>query len=612
LRLDFNRLTIADFRRFSSPVELELGGAPGLIFVRGRNDVEPRLSPNGAGKSSLFAALCWCLYGQTADGLRNPDVKPWDTTKIPTVTLEVTIDNNPHIITRRAVTNGLTIDEEPSHSEAAAELIELPFEVFINTILQAQGQPLFLDRTPKDKMQLFSEVLNFDRWETYSEKASDKVKELTTLEAELNGELTGLEAARQQAEELLASTKKHSEEWEAARLDRVKKLKAELKEKEALLTQQSKKLADADLTYDSAETELKALRSGLPKLQQAYTSAEAALAVAEQELRTKNADLKKLTRELDELGEADTCPTCGQPIKGTELGKHKRELAKKLKELQTEIKVGVPEKIEVDHEEAGKALDKAQAHVAAFERKAEEALTNLNFLKPQVASLKTEVFTLKSGREAGEEERNPYGEQVQTLRRKVQQTETDCASLKEDLIKLARRIERTKFWVKGFKDMKLYLIEEVLQELELTANLLLIEVGLEGWAIHFDVEKETKSGTIQRGLNTTILSPANKEAVKWESFSGGEGQRLRIVGALALSEVLLRYAGVDCNLEVLDEPTRHLSSGGVAELCAFLGDRAASLEKRIFLIDHIAREGSNFSEAVTVIKKKTGTVLEYT
>ena len=75
--------------------------------------------------------------------------------------------------------------------------------------------------------------------------------------------------------------------------------------------------------------------------------------------------------------------------------------------------------------------------------------------------------------------------------------------------------------------------------------------------------------------------------------------------------MLLRYAGVECNLEALDEPTRHLSAGGVAELCAFLADRAEALEKRIFLIDHIAREGSNFAETITVVKEKTGARLEY-
>ena len=611
MRLEFNRLTISNFRCFKAPVELELEGSPGLIFIRGRNEVEPRLNSNGAGKSSLLAALCWCLYGQTADGLRNPDLKPWSSSKTPTVTLELAIDGQPRIITRRAVTNGLSIDEEPVHAEAAAELIGLPFEVFINTILQAQGQPLFLDRTPKDKMQLFSEVLNLDRWEGYSEKASDTVKELTTLEAELTGELTGLEAALQQANELLTSTKQLSTEWEAARQDRVKKLREELKEKEALFTQQNKKLADADLIYDGAETEARAARASLPKLQQEATAAASALAVAEQELRSKGIELKRLTQELNTLGEADECPTCGQPIKGTELGKHKRELSKKLKELQTEVKAGVPEKIKLAAESAAVALNKTQAIITAYQQKADDALSKLNYLKPQVASLRTEVLNLKSGKDAGEEERNPHSEQVYVLKRKVQQTETECATLKEDLTKLARRIERTKFWVKGFKDVKLFLIEEVLQELELTANLLLMEVGLEGWAIKFAVEKETKSGTIQRGLNTTILSPTNKDAVKWESFSGGEGQRLRIVGALALSEVLLRYAGVECNLEALDEPTRHLSAGGVAELCAFLADRAEALEKRIFLIDHIAREGSNFAETITVVKEKTGARLEY-
>src|SRR4029077_19584673 len=121
---------------------------------------------------------------------------------------------------------------------------------------------------------------------------------------------------------------------------------------------------------------------------------------------------------------------------------------------------------------------------------------------------------------------------------------------------------------------QLYVITEVLQELEFVSNAMLADVGLEDWQIKFSIEKETQAGTLQSGLHVTILSPSNDKPVRWKCWSGGEGQRLRLVGALALSDVLLNHAGITTNLEVLDEPTSHLSQEGVRDLLPFLAERA--------------------------------------
>jgi len=131
-----------------------------------------------------------------------------------------------------------------------------------------------------------------------------------------------------------------------------------------------------------------------------------------------------------------------------------------------------------------------------------------------------------------------------TLRKQLKQYEKQEEEIGREMDKISRRVERTKLWVKYFKDIQLYIIEDVLHELELVSNAMLPEIGLEDWSIAYAIERETKSGTTQRGLNVTINSPANKGAVKWNAWSGGEGQRLRIVGALALSEVLLNHADV--------------------------------------------------------------------
>src|SRR5438105_2322957 len=78
MQLIFQRLEIENFKCFTTKQVFDLTQyTPGLNFLQGRNDVEPALGSNGAGKSSVFDALTWCIYGRTVDNLRNPDIKPW-------------------------------------------------------------------------------------------------------------------------------------------------------------------------------------------------------------------------------------------------------------------------------------------------------------------------------------------------------------------------------------------------------------------------------------------------------------------------------------------------------------------------------------------------------
>jgi DNA repair exonuclease SbcCD ATPase subunit len=206
------------------------------------------------------------------------------------------------------------------------------------------------------------------------------------------------------------------------------------------------------------------------------------------------------------------------------------------------------------------------------------------------------------------DETNPHQKQLRKLREQRTELKAKRASLQADADKLSQRVERTKPWIKGFKDVRLLTLEEVLTELEISANGLLEDLGLAGWSMHFHVERETKSGSVQTGMGVMITSPEHTEPVKWESWSGGEGQRLRLAGALALSEVLLNHAGIEINLEILDEPSRSLASS--RDLIDALAERAERLQRRILYVDHLAIESSQFASTIMIVKTKEGSRID--
>jgi len=46
----------------------------GLNLIQGVNNDDDSASSNGAGKSSIVDAICWCLYGVTARGVKGDAV----------------------------------------------------------------------------------------------------------------------------------------------------------------------------------------------------------------------------------------------------------------------------------------------------------------------------------------------------------------------------------------------------------------------------------------------------------------------------------------------------------------------------------------------------------
>lgn len=610
MKLRFDELEIEHFRSFSAKQVFKLAPAPGLWFLEGENLVEPQLGSNGSGKSSLWGALCWIIYGCTAKGLRNPDIKPWVGKGVPKGTLRVTIDGQPHTITRVAKTNGLTIDGKECGPGDAAKLIGLSFEAFVNTLYIAQGAPLFFDKTPAEKLQLLTEVLALDRWEERSSKAASKVRELEGLEREMRGELEGLEVALTNNEELITRARASMEEWEREKEARAREAKQKIKTLTAELQTAQKKLDEASLKCEGAWIRLREMREDVKTLRKNADSARRQYAEAEARFADLKRQKARAEASLAELGRAKTCPTCGQPIKQKDVSAHRKEIEGDLEGLEREIGKGISPKVKALYEGAVEALDNFEADLTRAERETDALQSQINVLQPNVQRLKAALAAAQDALNADGTSSNPYAEQLQNLRRQKSQLNEKIDDLREDLQKAAQRIERTKFWVKGFKDVALYLIEEVLVELEAVTSTILGEVGLVGWDVRYAMERETKSGTVKRGITVTMAPPGEgPSSVRWESWSGGEEQRLRIVGAVALSEVLLRHAGISSNLEIFDEPAKFISGAGVQDLCEYLKDRAKSQDKTIWLVDHLIEESSVFAGTVTVQKTKKGSVI---
>lgn len=607
--LQFDYLELDFFKSFHY-VDLALDNyGVGLHFLRGQNKVEPRLGSNGAGKSSLWDALSWCLYGRTPDGLKGPDVRPWGKNATTNACLGFSIDNDQHEILRQAGPNRLFLDGKEIGQETIDRLIGINVETFLHTIVLGQGQPLFFDLQPRQKMEKFSDVLDLNRWDQRASHAGEKVYTLQRLQAELEGELRVTIDRIETTERDLASLKAQSQEFEDDRKKKLDGVEQEVQTAKTRLEKLGSERDRADLAYDGAMTELKQLDKDHAQLFRQMNEAVVAFEKHDLMLAGMEEIISALRAELKEAG--DVCPTCGQPLKGADRKRHRKQLQDRVDELldKVEDESKVSHKLEARVNECRATEKRLQAQIVGFRKTADEASATLEVTKPLCIELEQVVRQRDIYEQELRDATNPFQDQLSKRRKDAKRFAADKRELEERLNKLTGQIERTKFWTKGFRDVRLYVIDEIIQELELATNALLADVGLIDWAVKYDVEKQTKSGTTQRGLTTTILSPTNDKPVKWEAWSGGERQRLRLVGALAFADVLLSHANVSCNIEVLDEPTRHLSEEGVRDLCDFLMMRAQQLEKAIFYVDHQSVESARFQSVTTVVKTTKGSKL---
>lgn len=608
--LTFQSLEIEHFKSFTgAPQHLALADYnPGLHFVRGKNKLEPQLGSNGSGKSSIWDALSWCLFGCTPDGLKNPDIKPWygDTDTRVSITMD---KGGVYEIIRTTAPNKLTINGEPAGQEQVVALLGLSFDVFIHTILLGQGQPLFFDLKPQNKMQLFSDILNLERWETRAGIATEQVKTLTHEHSNVSGQLVGVIASLSHLQTMLTTTKDKSDDWERARATRLENYEQEMETLRADSETAQQKLDAAELALDSAGSELKHTKTQVKLVGEDLSAARLAENRIKDQLSDYRTRIEVWTSQYNSTKPGSgVCPTCGHTLDGK---KHKQHLKDKITTFELEIAAGVPKPIVKAVTALQTKLTTLGAQHDRYQTVVDDNQRIINQVGPLLAQLKARISGLVSNQKEKRDEKNPHQDQLKEFKVKRTQLVTTQEELEQRQRVLDRKVVRTKFWVKGFKDLRLYIVNDVLQELEIITNSMLVEVGLLDWQIKYAVEKETRLGNTQRGLNVTILSPDNKDPVRWESWSGGERQRLRLIGALALAQLLLNYAGVQTNLEILDEPTQHLSPEGVQDLCEFLAGRAQQFQKQIWYCDHQSIESTCFSSVLTVHKGKLGSTLHH-
>ena len=153
--MKLSRIVPKYFRSFGKEQEFKLP-PPGLYHLSGAN---------GVGKTTLFEAPYWCLFGKTTNNLKASNIANWSHPSDCNVLIDITAFNTKHSVYRSWKPNGLWLDEVEVDQVTLERKLGLTPETFMYGRYFTQKTDHFLDLKPEAKLSMLVELLRLQLWD---------------------------------------------------------------------------------------------------------------------------------------------------------------------------------------------------------------------------------------------------------------------------------------------------------------------------------------------------------------------------------------------------------------------------------------------------------------
>jgi DNA repair exonuclease SbcCD ATPase subunit len=566
----------------------------GLCLIVGRN---------GAGKSSLIKSLLFCLFGIGADSVINRTVG-----SDASVTL---VGNNPNFLLGTADCdynpfygdefkirryrkhkkhkNNLHffINDKPVTAATNTELqkkvedyIGLDYRAFLNTAAFSSEMLMFGKATDVERKAIFEKILqDLDVYNEYFQQAKEEQQALRAEVDELRHSIEVEERELSVVKKVLEVEKEKGLEHEARQQQKLEGLREELGELELKLKTKSK-LIDKRLRTQRAQGQLDGWLDEHPFDDKAFFSTE-------QELHSIEHKIKKLIT-------SDKCTECNQPITPEHRESEKIRLEDRMAilidimilfEEKKEIRQSVTDKRN-DLDAKGEGIRYKLTKYDTVEEKIEEVWNDLKQTEEEVGA-NDEVIRHWSSKV------KKLSKKIASLSRKIKENEEALVYMEEVTVGFSKQ---------GIPNV---IIARALKHLEERANhyLDILTNGIIG--IKFSGFSLTKKGAVRNKIGINVISPSGVE--DFDSYSGGEKQRLNIALLLALRDVAEFNKGVELNCLWMDEVLDlSLDEQGIEDVTVLLHNKKDTIAS-IFIVSPketlLQNSSSEYDSVVNIVKE---------
>ena len=591
--------------------ELDLDNQ-GFVRIDGiNNSLIDGATSNGAGKTSCFEAIMWCLQGETIR--KSKQVTNINGDDGAYVELDFTADGTDYKLIRtkdhsKYKTNlKIFINGEDKSGKGIRDseqyltqyLPELSAQMISSVIILGQGLPMrFTNNTPAGRKEVLESLSQSDFM--IEDLKAKLLKRKSTLQDALNN--LNLEQARCQTEKNLIQNIITQTEHQLKNLvvPDVKKL-AEI---QINIDNLNRVLSENEAQQGIYEQTLYTLMNKSREYQDAKL-AEIKAIPNDNELNAKEYSLSneiKIYRNIIAEKEkvTDVCPTCGQKIEGVVIPDTSQERIKceslcaelanvknahiKFSNDVDKLRKDIDEKYSKLNKENDENISKIKDLIKLYQKEIAEVSLNLSELKAKEQSISYAIDTYENNKVEFE---NRITEKTNRLN---ELTSNELHNQNEiDLIKQKIDIDN-KIDIALKRDFRGYLLTNVIEFINSKVNYY-CKYFIENGDIKF-----TQNGN---AINVIF------NGKDYECLSGGERQKIDIIIQLALRDMMCTFMNFSSNILVLDEITDFMDNQGSNKLINTISSLIQDVSY-IFFVTHHTELNLPYDKIITVIKDKTG------
>lgn len=638
----FGKLSIKNFLVIGE-AEVDLHNC-GLTLIEGRNEDDESANSNGAGKSSLVDALCWCLYGVTGRGVSGDAVINKKAKKECVVGVEVwteglncyyiergrkskRLGNN--LIVQHVIVDGndvgsgceLTKTTVADTQALVNDLLGCSYEIFTSSIYAVQEKmPDLPALTDKALKTLIEEAAGIDKLQKASEIAHAKYQDCVRLTTETQGRIENLTSELSNNKKLLDDVVYERETHiRNATLERAQQLRykdlleSELKKASALPVEAVEAIEKKKAEIQAKIDEYSFIEAKGAEKQRLAMSAQSHCVMTKKEIEKEKEKIADLNKEINNL-EAKIgthCSECGKVYQAEDLETAKKaiesQIANKTKEVLKQIEdfknqVAEAKVLAKDAEDFKKSMPSVTKLMLAMNELNERLKKNQD-VQFQIDTQKRELQNLKKTIEATEEVtvkgETPYNKTIKTLEESIAKLEKDKKERESEHEKYAeqQKIAEAVDELYSRKGIRAHILDTVTPFLNERTAFYLNTLSDGEITATWQTLTKTAKGDFKEKFSIDVQSV--KGANCFAGLSGGEKRKVRVATSMALQDLVASRAKKPIDLYIADEVDHALDASGLERMMSILEEKAKQFGTALVISHNSLRDWIDNSIVVT-------------
>lgn len=599
MKINFDRLILHNFLSYSHS-EIDLT-KKGYCLVSGINNCsKDNTVSNGAGKSSWISAICWCLTGETIQGIKSNIKNIYIEEDLCYVTLEFCVDNNKYVITRYNKPKSdlkIIVNEEDKSGKGIKEgevilskyLNDIDKNLITSVILLGQGLPNKLSsHSPSGRKELLERLSKSDFMiEDIKSRILKRQIELNSKLKEYENELIGLNTSLtiynsnkddiESKLKLLLETDYTSVKNEL--INKVNKYSSELESYTNINNLNKNKLEEYTKNLDKIKTQQ---TTELEIELSNFKTKELELV----ETKTKiESDIQHLKKEIEKINNIqDVCPVCKRPFENV-VKPDTTDLLNELNDLQLKYSVineGLNkcrnthnEYIQMINNDFKEDIEKETDNIKLIKKVIDENDNYIKELNDNLIEDKIKLSKIEATESSVNEQINNLKEELNKVKEniEIQSKKLDVTTnLKNDTTLHSETLKKIDNLVK--RDFRGYLLSNVINYINNKMKEYCVDV------FGSDDVEFTLDG------NDIDISYCGK---MFESLSGGEKQKIDLILQFSIRDMMSRYLNFSSNILCLDEIFDNLDYKSTTNVINMISNKLNDVES-LFIISHHSDE----------------------